>query len=187
MKSNLTNLKKTTLTNPRFKKQSGVTLMELIAGLSVMAVVVVGSLALYTSATSSQKTTQLTQDASAIRAAVKQMWQGQGSFGANGTNLNNVLVSAKKVPTTIRVDTATNPNTLTHAANGTVNITSAVTAFNMAFTNIEEDLCIPLLTGAQGWLGVTVAGTAEITTFPIAPATAATACASGTTVTFRGN
>lgn len=177
----------TNLNNKRFKKQAGVTLMELIAGLSVMAVVVVGSLSLYNSATSSQQTTQLTQDMSAVRAAVKQMWQGQGSFGANGTNLNNVLVTARKVPTTVRVDTTTNPNTLTHAANGTMTITSSVTTFDVAVTNIDESLCIPLLTGAQGWTSVTVAGSAAITTFPITPAVASTACAAGTVVTFRGN
>jgi type II secretory pathway pseudopilin PulG len=175
---------KTNLSNKRFKKQAGVTLMELIAGLSVMAVVVVGSLSLYNSATSSQQTTQLTQDTSAVRAAVKQMWQGQGSFGAN---LNDVLVTARKIPTTIRVNTGTTPDTLTHAANGTMNITSSVTTFDVALTNIDESLCIPLLTGAQGWTSVTVAGSAAITTFPIAPATASTACATGTVVTFRGN
>lgn len=171
----------------RIKKQAGMTLLELIASLSVVAVVVVGALALYQSATASQRTTQITQDLTAIRAATKQLWQGQGTFGANGTNLNNVLVSAKKMPTTIRVDTSTTPNTLTHAANGTVNITSSVTTFDVALTNIEEDLCIPLLTGAQGWVSVTVAGSAAITSFPIAPAVATTACATGTVLTFRGN
>lgn len=171
----------------RIKKQAGMTLLELIASLSVVAVVVVGALALYQSATASQRTTQITQDLTAIRAATKQLWQGQGTFGANGTNLNNVLVSAKKMPTTIRVDTSTTPNTLTHAANGTVNITSSVTTFDVALTNIEEDLCIPLLTGAQGWVSVTVAGSAAITSFPVPPAVATTACATGTVLTFRGN
>jgi len=169
------------------KKQAGMTLLELIASLSVVAVVVVGALSLYQSATASQRTTQITQDLTAIRAATKQMWQGQGTFGANGTNLNDVLVVSKKVPTTIRVDTTTAPDSLTHAANGSVNITSSVTTFDVAMTNIDEDLCIPLLTGAQGWVSVTVAGSAAITAFPIAPATAVTACASGTVVTFRGN
>ena len=179
-------MQKTTKLN-QLKKQAGASLMELIAYLSVAAVVVVGALALYNSATSSQQTTQLTQDLAAVRAAVKQVWQGQGSFGANGTNLNNVLVSAKRIPTTIRVDTSTNPNTLTHMANGTMNITSAVTSFNVAITNIGADLCIPLLTGANGWISVSVGGGAPITSFPIDPGTATTACASGTTMTFLGN
>ncbi len=169
------------------KKQAGVTLMELIAGLSVMAVVVVGALALYQSATASQQTTQLTQDLAAIRASVKQMWQGQGSFGANGTNLNSVLVTAKRIPTTIRVDSSTTPPTLTHAANGTVNLVSSVTSFDVTLTNIGEELCIPLLTGAQGWVSVTVGGGTAVTSFPVAPAVAATSCAAGSTVVFRGN
>jgi len=169
------------------KKQAGMTLLELIASLSVVAVVVVGALSLYQSATASQRTTQLTQDLTAIRAATKQLWQGQGTFGANGTNLNDVLVVSKKIPTTIRVDTTTAPDTLIHAANGTVNITSSMTTFDVAMTNIDQDLCIPLLTGSQGWVSVTVAGSAAITSFPIPPATATAACSTGNVVTFRGN
>lgn len=171
----------------RIKKQVGMTLLELIASLSVVAMVVVGALALYQSANASQRTTQITQELTAIRSATKQLWQGQGTFGTSGANLNNILVSAKKMPTTIRVDTSTTPNTLTHAANGTVSITSSVTTFDVALTNITEELCIPLLTGAQGWVSVTVAGSAAINSFPIAPAVATTACATGTVLTFRGN
>jgi len=171
----------------RVKKQVGVTLMELIAGLAVMAVVVVGALALYNAATSAQRATQMTQDLAAVRAAVNQMWQGQGSFGTSGSNLNNVLVAARRIPTTVNVNTATTPNTLTHIADGTMNITSAVTSFNVVITNISSDLCIPLLTGAQGWISVTVSGSPPLTSFPIAPNAATTACATGTTLTFTGN
>ncbi|QHE89335.1 type IV pilin protein [Hydrogenophaga sp. BPS33] len=171
----------------KFKKQAGVTLMELIAGLTVMAIIVGGAMALYQNAMSSQQTTQLTQDLAAVRASVKQIWQGQGSFGASGTNLNSVLVTAKRIPTSIRVDSTTTPPTLTHAGNGNVVVTSAITSFEVTMTNINEDICIPLLTGAQGWLSVSVSGGTPVTSFPVSPPDAVTACAAGTTIAFRGN
>ncbi|MCV0438989.1 MAG: prepilin-type N-terminal cleavage/methylation domain-containing protein [Hydrogenophaga sp.] len=169
------------------KKQYGVTLLELMAGLTVMAVVVAGALSLYQSAMASQRTTQLAQDLAAIRAAAKQIWQGQGNYGANGTSLNNVLVFSKRVPTTIRVDTNTNPPTLTHVANGTISLTSAVSAFDVTLTNIDEELCVPMLTGAHGWQSVTVGSGSAITVFPVNPPTAVNVCSAGTTVVFRGN
>lgn len=171
----------------RFKHQAGVTLMELIAGLAVMAVVFMGALALYQTAQSSQRSTQLMQDLAAVRAGVKQMWQGQGSYGSSGSSLNNVLVTSKRLPTTIRVNSGTTPPTLTHAANGLLSVTSAVTAFDVSLTDISEDLCMALLTGAQGWQSVSVGGGTPVTVFPVSPDVATTLCASGTTVVFRGN
>lgn len=174
-------------TMKQIKKQAGVTLLELIAALSVLAVIVVGALALYSSATSSQAATQTAQDVTAIRAAVKQLWQGQGTYGAANTNLNDTLVASKRIPTTIRVDTSTTPDTLTHALNGTVNVVSTGSGFTLTLTNIPKDVCIPLLTGATGWTSVKAGTATAITSFPIAPASAVTACATGTDVVFTGN
>ena len=169
-----------------FHPEAGVTLMELIAALTVMAVIVVGALALYTSASSSQSSTQLIQDVTSIRSAVKSMWQGQGTYGTSV--INDTLVAAKRIPTTIKVDTATTPNTLTHVLNGTITVTGATSTFTVAMTNITPDVCIPLLTTAQGWVSVQVASGTAITAFPIAPATAATSCGTtAATITFTGN
>lgn len=170
-----------------FNKQAGVTLMELIASLAVMAIVVVGALALYSGATSSQSSTQAIQDVTSLRAATKQLWQGQGTYGPATTNLNNTLVTAKRIPTTISVDTSTTPNTLTHQNNGTVNIASTGSGFTMTLTNIPVDVCMPMLTGAQGWISVQAGSAAARTAFPISPANASADCATGTTLVFTGN
>jgi prepilin-type N-terminal cleavage/methylation domain-containing protein len=170
-------------------RQAGVTLMELIASLAVMAVIVVGAVALYTSATTSEKTTSLNRDVLALQTATKTLYSGQGTYGAAGTNLNNVLVTAKKVPTSITVDTTSNPNTLTHSANGTVNILSTGTSFEVRLTNITPELCVPLMTGASGWASVkigTTAGGGTARVPPVAPATASGDCsvANATHMTF---
>lgn len=168
----------------RFNKfQKGVTLLELIAGLAVIATVVVGALALFNSASVSQSSTQLSQDVTSIRAAVKQLYQGQGGYGT--ASLNNTLVVAKRVPTTVLVDTSTTPNTLRHGLDGTIAIVGATTQFSMTLTNIPAEICIPLMTGSGGWTTIS-AGGQTARALPITLATASTDCQAGTTMVFTG-
>lgn len=164
-------------------RQAGVTLMELIASLAVMAVVVVGAIALYLSASSSERSTTMSRDLLAIQAATKQIFSGQGTYGATGTNLNNVLVVSKKVPTTIKVAAGT-PPVLTHQNNGTVVVASTVTSFAVTMTEIDTDICVPLLAGASGWASVKAGTAAARTAFPVAPADAVADCETGTTMVF---
>lgn len=170
-------------------KQAGVTLIELIVGLVIIGLVVSGALALFASAQSSQSSTQMVQDVISIRSSTKALFMGQGTYGAAGTNLNNILVMAKRIPTTIRVDTTTTPNTLTHQLNGTVNIASGTGGqnFTISMTDIPADVCIPLMTGAQSWLSVKAGTASARTTFPIAAGTAAADCATGTDMVFTGS
>lgn len=161
-------------------RQKGITLMEMIGSLAVMALVVIGALALYNSADGSQKSTQLSKDLTAIGAATKQLWFGQGGYGT--VVVNSTLVTAKKIPSTMTVDTSTTPNTITHPLNGTVTVTGATTAFTITVTNIPTDVCTNLMTGANGWTSVK-AGAAAARTLPISPATAAADCGAAATLT----
>ncbi|MBF4990972.1 type 4 pilus major pilin [Methylophilus sp. QUAN] len=170
--------------NIKSKYQAGVTLLELIISLTIMAVIIVGALKLNNSASSTNNSTQLTTDIASIRAAVKNMWSGQQSYGTSGTNLNTILVTAKRIPTSITVDTSATPNVLTHQLNGTIVVASTGTSFNVTVTNIPVDVCIPLVTGAQGWTSVQAGSAAARTTFPIPTATAAADCDTGTTLVF---
>lgn len=172
--------------NKQFK-QTGLTLIELIASLAIFALVVAGALALYNSANASQNATQMLQDVTALRASTQQIWQGQGSYGTSGTNLNDVLVTSNRVPSTVKVDTSTTPDTLTHAADGTINVASTGTGFTMTLTNIDPELCVPMMTGATGWTSVKAGSGTARTSFPISPATATTDCATGTTMVFTGS
>jgi hypothetical protein len=163
-------------------REAGVTLMEMIAALSVIAVITIGSLALYNAATSSQSSTQLVQDVTAVRAAVKGLWLGQGSYGvAAGTNLDATLISSRRLPSTLR----NSSGTLYHVLNGTVSVTGFPTTFEIVLTNISTDVCLTLLTNTTGWTQVQVNALTAITAFPITPATAAAATACGATPTVQ--
>lgn len=170
-------------------KQAGVTLIELIVGLVIIALIVAGALALFGTAQSSQTSTQMVQDLTSLRSTTKALFLGQGNYGTASANLNDILVVARRVPTTIMVDTSTTPDTLTHALNGTVNVAVGATntQFTITLTNIPADVCVPLLSGARDWFSVQAGTATARTAFPITPAAAATDCATGTTLVFTGS
>lgn len=166
----------------QIKKQAGITLMEVIGSLVIIGVVVAAGLALFNNADSSQKSTQLLTNAVSIRSSVKQMFSGQGSYGT--ANLNNVLVTANKLPADLKIDTTTTPNTITHGVNnGTINIAGSTTSFTITITSIPTDICTDLLTrnSGSGWAGITVGSTAV--TLPTTPTAATTACSAASTNT----
>lgn len=160
------------------KKQAGMTLMEVIASLAVMAVVVVGALSLYNSAQSSQQSTAITRDLAAVHSALSGLFAGQGTYGASTTNLNAILKSTNRIPTTMTAD-ASVPPVITTALNGTLTATAAATAgqVSVAITNVTSDVCTFLAVNAGGWttLGVGATGVTPLT-LPTTPALAAAAC-----------
>jgi len=172
-------------------KQRGVTLMELIAGLAVMAVIVVGALALFNTANNAQRGMQLTQDVTALRGAVTHLWMGQGGYG--NVSLVPALIAAGRVPGTLRA-TATGP--LQHQT-GVIDILGAGQRYHVVVTGLSQAVCIDLLTGASGWIEVRTAtaytgiplATTAISAFPINPADAMTRCVTGNSnvVQFTGS
>jgi type II secretory pathway pseudopilin PulG len=157
-----------------FKKQEGMTLIEIIGALAIVGAVVAGAMALYNTGDSSQKSTSLITNLSSLRAVVKSAQMGQGTYGTG--SYNTMLHMAKKIPTDIRVDTSTNPYTLTHAGNGRIDIAGSGSSFTITVTNLGEDVCSSVVSagGGSGWAGISVNGTAL--TMPTRFETATTAC-----------
>ncbi len=159
------------------KNQAGMTLMEVIASLAVMAVVVVGALSLYNSAQSSQQSTAITRDLAAVHSALGGLFAGQGTYGAAATNLNAILKSTNRVPTTMSAD-ASSPPIITTALNGTLTALAATAGqLEIDLTNITSDVCTFLAVNSSGWktLGVGATGVTNLP-IPTTPAAAATAC-----------
>lgn len=162
------------------KKETGVTLIELIIGLTIIGLVIAGALSLFGSASASQQANQTTTELSALRSAMKSLFYTSGGYGT--ANVNNVLVTANKVPSTLTVDTSTTPNTITNAFNGTINIVGATTTFTATVTNFKSDVCTSVMTSANGWTTVK-AGSSAARTVPITPVQAATDCGAAATQT----
>ncbi len=154
----------------KFKNQRGLTLVELLAALAVVAAVVAGALALYNAASVSQSSTQLLQDVTSIRGAVKSIWASQGNYGDG--SLVSTLVAANRLPTTVRV--SDDGTTLTHVLGGAVTITGDTNTFDIGVAGVPKDVCISLSTGTTSWSGVKIGSAAQ--TIPLTPTAAATAC-----------
>lgn len=170
------------LTHKNLVRQAGMTLMEVIASLAIMSVVVVGALALYSSASSSQSATAMTQDVSAIRSSLKTLWAGQGTYGTSGDNLNAVLKNAGRIPTTMTVSADAVP-VITHSQNGTLVAAAGATTgqFTLTLTNIPTSICTALASGASSWVSL-YAGATGVTqiNLPATPVTASTGCSAVT-------
>lgn len=168
------------------KHQAGMTLMEIIAALAIISAVVVGALSLFDSASSSQASTQLLQDITAVRTAAKQIYMGSGNYGT--TSLDQVLIVGNKIPTAMTV-TGT-PKVINTSLNGTLKIMGATSNFTMTLDNVTSAVCTSLVTNASsGWKSVAVGsgatlGTA-ITTFPVNPTAATSTSACGGTPPFN--
>lgn len=168
-------------------RQAGVTLLELIAVIGIITLIVVGALALYGQANSAQRSNELITNLVALRSSVKDLWAGQGGYGIEV--INDTLVTAKRIPSTWAVNTATTPDTITHQLNGTVTVTGATTSFKVEVTALPEDVCTMLMTaGGGGWVSVK-ANTGTARTPPVDPTTAAGDCggSSANTLTFTGS
>jgi len=161
--------------------QKGMTLIEVMVALSIFALVVAGALSLFASAQSTQSATTLKTDVNAIRSAVRNLYFAQGSYGSTGTNLNNVLQTAKKVPSTMAIPTS---QTITSSVNaGTVNVTAQGGTFEISIAGVPAEICAGMITGVNGWVSVSVTGASGSATTlaqPVTVAAAQTNCSSAT-------
>lgn len=172
-------------------KQKGYGLVEVLAGLLIVGLVVSGVLSLYNSAEGTRKSNQMQNDLAGVRAAVKGLYAGIGTFGTS--NLNGVLKASNKLPTTWLTDAST-PPIITHQLNGNATVAGASggTAYTVTITNIPTDVCTTLLANSSsGWTSIKVGTASAITAFPIDPDTAsnATNCGASTAnmIVFTGN
>ncbi len=161
------------------RKQAGMTLMEIIAALAIIAAVVVGALALFNSAQSSNQSVQMLKDIIGIRASVQQLYMGQGGYGT--ASLNTILRDSKKIPSDMVPDKPA-VGDISTPLQGKLTVTGASSAFTIEITNVPTDVCVQLLTNASsGWAAgadmVKLNGTAiSPATYPISPSTASTEC-----------
>lgn len=165
------------------QRQTGFSLIELMIVLGIGALMLAGGLALSNTAGSSQSSSQLTSDLVAIKTSVKQLYSGQGGYGA--VSLNSVLIASNKIPTTMTVS----GSTITHQLNGTLTVTGNTSTFDTAITNIATDVCVNIVAVVSGYTQIKVGANAARTTVPFSPANAATDCsaAANQTITFSAS
>ena len=157
-------------------KSAGLTLLESMIALSIFAVVIWAAMANYTSANATQAASQMATELQSLRASVKDLYSGQGNFGAadaTSVDITTSLIDAKKVPSTLNY---ADGETLKTGTGGTVVVMGGNSDFTITYDKVPKAQCISALTGAgaNGWLdmkGPTGNAAAKFT-----PTTAAAAC-----------
>lgn len=154
------------------RDQRGASLLEAIAYLGIAAIVVIGAVALLNGAFSSAGTNELAEQVNAIQSGVKKLYMGQ-TAGYTGIT-NATLNSAGVFPSTISVKS---DGTALDNWGGTLAVTSKTAGtFQISYDNVPSTVCINALTTVGSWVSVQAGTSAAITTFPVTPEAAATAC-----------
>jgi type II secretory pathway pseudopilin PulG len=165
----------------KLKKQAGLTLVEVVSSLTIVGLVVGGALAMFGSASSTQKANQMTADVAALGTGIKSLYYSQGSYGS--ALLATTLVTAGKVPSTLIVTDTSGVKTLTHSMGGSVIPTGVGNTFTIAVGSIPKEVCVNMLTAE---LTNTTVSTSDAATnasgapLPVPPATAVTNCTPAT-------
>lgn len=154
--------------------QRGASLLEGIAYLGIAALVVLGAVSLLTGAFGSAKSNQTSEEVIALRTAVRKMYTGQ-QYNADLLMMANV-VTANAIPNTLVV---AGPATVNNSWGGTVTVAGATaTTFTITYTNVPQDVCVNVVSGANGWTRISGAADANpITVFPATASNATTLCA----------
>jgi hypothetical protein len=151
--------------------QRGASLLEAISYLGIAAVVVIGAIALLSTAFSSANTNAVSEQVSAIQSGVKKLYSGQSS---NYSGLDNTVLAAAGVfPSTLA---AASNGTVTNTWDGTVTVTGSNTTFAIQFTSVPQSVCVNAVSAGGGWTSISINGT-DIT-LPATPADATTDCSS---------
>jgi hypothetical protein len=164
-------------------RQCGASLLEGIAYLGIAALVVLGAVSLLAGAFGSAKSNQTTEEVVALRTAVRKLFIGQ-SYG--NQSLLPTLIVANAIPNTLSKDTQTNQ--VANSWGGQVTVQGNGGAFQVTYQLVPTDVCIGMLSGANGWTQISQGGT-QITTFPVSPQQAQNVCnvAAGNAVTFTAS
>ena len=158
---------------PRYSKQRGASLLEGIAYLGIAAMVILGAVSLLTGAFSSAKSNQTSEEVVALRTAVRKLYIGQPYPGAS---MLPSLIPAKAMPNTLVID----PVALTakNTWGGVVSVDGdpVTGTFKITYNLVPEDVCVNIVSGANGW--ASIAGSTTITVMPPTAAQATGLCAS---------
>jgi prepilin-type N-terminal cleavage/methylation domain-containing protein len=170
------------------KRQAGMTLMEIIAALAIIAAVVVGALSLFNSAQSSNNAVTMLKDIIAVRSAVQQLYTGQGGYSNTANAINVQLHNAKKEPSDLIWQASESRFRTSWNGRLYVNVTTPnAPNFQIVLTQVPAEVCAQLVaSAANGWLTVNVAGT-TYNRFPVTPTQASASCntaAAGSTITW---
>lgn len=163
----------------RRRSQLGATLIEAVAFLGIAALILLGAVALFTSAFSSARSNSLTEEVTAIQSSIRATYgtglQMQTNLAAGVAG----LVQANALPSTLQVDAA---NKVTNAWGGTVTVAwdAANSAAQITYAGVPKSACIASLANSGTFATVSTDTHTATQAAPLSAANAIAACGSNT-------
>lgn len=153
-------------------RQRGASLLEGIAYLGIAAIVILGAVSLLSSAFGNARSNQASEEVVSLRTAVKKLYSGQ----AYPATIVSTLIAAHAVPGSLVVDT--DKKTVTNSWGGAVTVTAGANggSFAIVYPAVPQDVCINLVSGANGWTKIDNNGTVSVESFPVSAEQALTVC-----------
>lgn len=145
-----------------FKKQKGVTLLEIIIVLGIMGVIAAGVVVLAQRAIDNQNTTSLSQQLNTIQTAMIQTFRGKGAYpestdAASSLRLFNALINMGKLSEEDKL----NPFSGTPLQILSIALNSVPRkAFSIKVADLTQDQCASLITLSEPLMGFVFTATA---------------------------
>lgn len=159
------------------KGQAGLSLVEVVAAMTIAALAAGGALAMFNSASTAQRIDNVSDGVVALMVGTRALHSTAGNYGAAGLNL--ALVNGGKVPsnftTSITGAGAQAAANITSDLGNAVTVTGANANFTILLAGVSRDACIALATKAIPNARLAI-GALAAAPMPIAAATANTSC-----------
>jgi type II secretory pathway pseudopilin PulG len=154
--------------------EHGVTLVEIIAVVAIMAAIIVGIAGLYISATRTQAQTQVLTDLIGTRKVVQNYLLANGTYGT--TDLTTYFATSGNLPPQL----VWQGSQLLSVNNIRINIigndSNVPRTVRFQLRNVTRDVCIHLLTTPLNWLSVRIGSGSALSPTVRTPAQAASDC-----------
>ena len=121
-------------------KQKGFSLLELLLVVAVGAILILAGLAIYRNVTNQTQVNEASRLVNVLKQESQKLWQGEGTYGAAGDDMNETLINANAVPNRY----VTGANTINSPFDTAVNVTSAGTTFTITVAAVPQGACINL-------------------------------------------
>ena len=148
-------------------RQAGMSLMEMILVILLIAVAVVTALAIFTNAFGASKVQSETQYMQNIVSEVGAMYGTSRDFGTG--DITAALISTKAAPAPMIVGSS-----LRNSWNGTVTVTGASDTFAITTTNVPKKECVKLAQISINPTAVKIGS--AVMTLPLQPSAVISAC-----------
>ena len=165
------------------RRRRGISLFQVLMGLALFAATLIGAVALYNSATETQRRNDAQALLTMLTVAVSQIWQGTATYGT-ASMVQNLAARGAIPGSALVAGTSGNPPTIRHPFGAPVTVVGATTEYVITFTDLDDENCTMLIdpysgqaAGASGLAGVAVSGTAI--TQPMTPDGIRGACDEG--------